>query len=85
MITLYLDEKLLATIKMIAASSARTEGDVVDDALRVYLKGDAAKAAGTDVRAIMQRVAQGATADEATATQVALDEVAKVRRARQAD
>ena len=82
--TVYLDDDLLTATKVVAASSARTESDVVADALRAYLKGDVAKAAAAEVRAIMQRVAKRGPADEATATRVALDEVAKTRKARRA-
>jgi Phage integrase family/Phage integrase, N-terminal SAM-like domain len=82
--TVYLDDDLLTATKVVAASSARSESDVVADALRAYLKGDVAKAAAAEVRAVMQRVTKRGPADEATAMKVALDEVAKTRKARQA-
>lgn len=82
--TVYLDDDLLTATKVVAASSARSESDVVADALRAYLKGDVAKAAAAEVRAVMQRVAKRGPADESTAMKVALDEVAKTRKARQA-
>lgn len=80
--TVYLDDDVLTATKIVAASSARSESDVVEDALRAYLRGDAAKAAAAEVRAVMQRVASRAPADDATAMRVALEEVAKTRKAR---
>src|SRR4051812_34647046 len=82
--TVYLDDDLLTATKVVAASSARSESDVVAAALRAYLKGDVAKAAAAEGRAVMQRVAKRGPADEATAMKAALDEVAKTRKARQA-
>lgn len=80
--TVYLDDDVLTATKVVAASSARSESDVVEDALRAYLQGDAAKAAAAEVRAVMQRVAKRGPATGSTAMQVALDEVAKARKAR---
>ncbi|HET7405707.1 MAG TPA: hypothetical protein VFJ21_01045 [Mycobacteriales bacterium] len=80
--TVYLDDDVLTATKVVAASSARSESDVVEDALRAYLQGDAAKTAAAEVRAVMQRVAKRGPAANSTAMQVALDEVAKARKAR---
>ena len=82
--TVYLDDDVLTATKVVAASSARSESDVVEDALRAYLSGDVAKSAAAEVRAVMQRVAKRGAADEGTAMQVALAEVAKTRKARRA-
>jgi predicted transcriptional regulator len=83
--TIYLDDDLLTKTRVVAASSARTESDVVADALRAYLKGGVTEAAGAEVRAVMRRVAKrGPVDDDASAMHVALGEMAQTRKVRRA-
>lgn len=83
--TLYLDEDLLAATKMVAATSARSESEVVSDAIRAYLQSDEARTAATEIRSLLQRVterAQGTT--DAEAMEMALAEVSSHRKRRAA-
>jgi metal-responsive CopG/Arc/MetJ family transcriptional regulator len=41
---------------MVAATSARSESDVVSDAIRAYLQSDGARDAATEIRELLQRV-----------------------------
>ncbi|MGI8948743.1 MAG: CopG family transcriptional regulator [Ornithinimicrobium sp.] len=84
--TVYVDADVLTATKVLAAARQGSESQVVEDALRAYLGTAEAQAAGEDLRALMERLAQSADRDETglgdeAAMDLAVDEVAAVRAA----
>lgn len=75
---------MLTATKGLAAARARSESQIVEDAPRAYLRTGDVKAAGADLRALMDRVADRADLDEEPAMAVAVAEVRAVRAARHA-
>ncbi len=82
--TVYLDSDVLAATKVVAAARERSESQVVEDALRAYLRTSDVEAARADLRALMDRLARGADLDDDAAMAIAVEEVAAVRGARRA-
>jgi metal-responsive CopG/Arc/MetJ family transcriptional regulator len=80
--TLYLDEDLLAATKMVAATSARSESDVVSDAIRAYLQTDESRAAAGRIGALLDRVTARSETTDAEAMEIALAEVSAHRKRR---
>lgn len=80
--TVYLDSDVLTATKVLAAARERSESQVIEDALRAYLGSDDAKAAGADLRILMDRVAQRSDLDDEAALALAVDEVRAVRAGR---
>ncbi len=67
--TVYLEADLLTAIKALAASSGRREYEIVEDALRAYMRSNAAAVAREQLRTILDRWADedsGSSEDEAT-------------------
>jgi len=79
--TVYLDADVLTATKVVAAARDRSESQIVEDALRAYLRSGELEAAGADLRELMDRVAQRADLDDETAMALAADEVRAVRTA----
>jgi len=84
--TVYVDADVLTATKVLAAARQGSESQVVEDALRAYLGTAESQAAGEDLRALMERVAQRAERDDAgladeAAMDLAVDEVRAVRAA----
>ncbi|HZI97490.1 MAG TPA: CopG family transcriptional regulator [Actinomycetales bacterium] len=80
--TVYLDADVLTATKVLAAARERTESQVVEDALRAYLRTGDVEVARADLRALMDRLAQRADLDDAAAMAVAVDEVRAARATR---
>jgi plasmid stability protein len=80
--TVYLDSDVLTATKVLAAARGRSESQVVEDALRAYLRTSDVEEARADLRALMDRLAQRADLDDETAMAVAVDEVRAARTAR---
>jgi metal-responsive CopG/Arc/MetJ family transcriptional regulator len=80
--TLYLDEDLLAAAKMVAATSARSESEVVSDAIRAYLQTDESRAAAGRIRALLEQVTARSELSDDEAQQVAVAEVRAHRKQR---
>jgi hypothetical protein len=80
--TVYLNSDVLTATKVLAAAGQRSESQVVEDALRAYLRTSDVEAARADLRALMDRVAQRANLDDQAAMAVAVDEVQAARTAR---
>jgi metal-responsive CopG/Arc/MetJ family transcriptional regulator len=78
--TIYLDDDLLAATKVVAASTDRSESDVVSDALRSYLRSAGAQAAAEELKALVARVIERGEADEDEALTLAVAETRAVRR-----
>jgi hypothetical protein len=53
--TIYLEPNLLAATKTLAASSGRREYEVIEDALRAYMRSDEAAAGRRELRAMLDR------------------------------
>lgn len=80
--TVYLDSDVLTATKVLAAARERSERQVVEDALRAYLRTSDVDAARADLRSLMDRLAQRADLDDEAAMAVAVEEVNVVRAAR---
>ena len=80
--TVYLDSDVLTATKVLAATRERSESQVVEDALRAYLRTDDVEAARADLRALMDRLAQRAELDDEAAMTLAVEEVRGARAAR---
>jgi replication-associated recombination protein RarA len=84
--TVYVDADVLTATKVLAAARQGSESQVVEDALRAYLGTAESQAAGEDLRALMERVAQRAEREDAgladeAAIDLAVDQVRAVRAA----
>lgn len=80
---MYLDVDLLTATKVLAATGGRSESQVVEDALRAYLRDGKLDAARSELRELMDRIAtRPDVPDEAEAMNVAVEEVRAVRGAR---
>ena len=60
----------------------RSESQVVEDALRAYLRAGHLEAAGADLRALMDRLAEPADLDDKEAMALAVDKVRTLRAVR---
>jgi predicted transcriptional regulator len=80
--TVYLDADVLTATKMLAAARERSESQVVEDALRAYLRAGQLEAAGADLKTLMDRLAERADLDDKEAMALAVEEVRTVRAAR---
>ena len=60
----------------------RSESQVVEDALRAYLRAGQLEAAGADLRALMDRLAERGDLDDKEAMALAVDEVRTLRAVR---
>lgn len=79
--TVYLDSDVLTATKVLAATREGTESQVVEDALRAYLRTNEVQEARADLRALMDRLAQRADLDDEAAMTLAVEEVRGVREA----
>jgi predicted transcriptional regulator len=82
--TVYLDTDVLTATKMLAAARERSESQIVEDALRSYLRMGHLEAAGADLKALMDRLAERTDLDDEATMALAVDEVRTVRAARRA-
>jgi hypothetical protein len=74
--TIYLEPELLTATKTLAASSGRREYEVIEDALRAYMRSDAATAGRRELRAMLDRWSEQDTGlDEGVAIELATREV----------
>lgn len=78
---MYLDSDVLTATKVLAATREGTESQVVEDALRAYLRTNEVQEARADLRALMDRLAQRADLDDEAAMTLAVEEVRGVREA----
>jgi predicted transcriptional regulator len=83
--TVYLDPDVLTATKVLAAAREQSESQVVEDALRAYLRGEKAAAARNDLRALMERVGARAELDDEEAMALAVEEVRSVRSTRRSN
>ncbi len=77
---MYLDVDLLTATKVLAATGGRSESQVLEDALRAYLRAGQMDAARSELGELMDRLASGGGApDDEEAMAVAVAEVGSVR------
>jgi hypothetical protein len=77
--TVYLEPDLLTAIKALAASTGRREYEVVEDALRAYMRSNAAAAAREQLRTILDRWAdEDSESSDEKPTRRATDDVPAV-------
>lgn len=81
--TVYLDSDVLTAAKVLAATRDRSESQIVEDALRAYMRAGELASARDDLRALMDRVAQRADLHDEDAMSLAVNEVRAARAARQ--
>lgn len=82
--TVYLDSDVLTATKVLAATQERSESQIVEDALRAYLRAGELTDARADLRALMDRVTERGDLDEEAAMTLAVDEVRAARARTQA-
>jgi hypothetical protein len=81
--TIYLEPDLLTATKTLAASSGRREYEVIEDALRAYMRSDEAAADRRELRAMLDRWSEQDTGlGEDEALELATREVHAYRRER---
>lgn len=80
--TLYLDSDVVTATKVIAATTSRSESDVVEAALRTYLRTAEVDAAAKDLSALMTRLAENSELDDDAAMAIAVGEARAVRKSR---
>ena len=82
---MYLDADLLTAAKVLAATGGRSESQVIEDALRAYLRAGQMEAARAELLDLMDRIAtkDDLLSDE-DAMSTAVEEVRAVRRRRRA-
>jgi len=78
--TIYLEPELLSATKALAASSGRAEYEIVEDALRAYMRSDQAARARQELVELLDRVAERSQLSDEEAMQIAVDEVHSDRR-----
>jgi hypothetical protein len=83
--TIYLEPDLLTATKTLAASSGRREYEVIEDALRAYMRSDEAAAGRRELRVMLDRwSAHDAGLSEDEALELATSEVHTYRREQRA-
>lgn len=83
--TIYLEPDLLTATKTLAVSSGRREYEVIEDALRAYMRSEQAASARQQLRTMLdQWAAQDTGLDEEQALALATREVHAYRRQRSA-
>ncbi len=79
--TIYLEPDLLMATKTLAASSGRREYEVIEDALRAYMRSAEAAAGRRELRAMLDRWTEDDSGvDEDEAVELATREVHAYRR-----
>jgi hypothetical protein len=83
--TIYLEPDLLTATKTLAASSGRREYEVIEDALRAYIRSDEAATGRRELRAMLDRWTEDAPGlDEDAAIELATREAHAYRREQRA-
>ncbi len=82
--TIYLEPELLSATKTLAASSGRHEYEIIEDALRAYMRSEEAARARRELRELLDRVAERSELSDEEAMQIAVSEVHAHRRERRA-
>lgn len=80
--TVYLDSDVLTATKVMAAARERSESQVVEDALRAYLRTSDVEVTRAELRSLMDRLAKRADLDDNAAMTVAVEEVQAARTTR---
>ena len=82
---MYLDADLLTAAKVLAATGGRSESQVVEDALRAYLRAGQMETARAELLGLMDRIeSQSDPLDDGEAMATAVKEVRSARTRRRA-
>jgi hypothetical protein len=82
--TIYLEPELLSATKALAVSSGRREYEIVEDALRAYMRSEEAATARRELRELLDRVAERSQLSDEEAMEIAVSAVHASRRKRRA-
>jgi hypothetical protein len=77
--TIYLESDLLNATKALAASSGRREYEVVEDALRAYMRSEEVEQARQELKDLLDRVAERSTLTDDEAMAIAYEELHAAR------
>lgn len=77
--TIYLDPEIRAATKLAAVTGHKSESDIVEEALRRYLRTDEAVRGREELRELMERVSARFDMSEDEAMTLAVDEVRAYR------
>jgi hypothetical protein len=80
--TVYLDEELLTAAKVLAAASGRREYEVLEDALREYMRGSRGVDGRAQLTALLDRIAERGGLEEDEAASLARSELRAARKER---
>lgn len=80
--TVYLDGDLLTAVKVLAASTGRRDYEVLEEALRAYMRRDEVASSRQRLRELLDRVAERSDLEEDEALELAYGEVRARRRSR---
>ena len=80
--TVYLEEDLLTAARVLAASTGRHDYEVVEDALRMYMRQRDVASSRARLRELLDRVAEGSDVSEEQALPDAYGEIKAQRRSR---
>ena len=78
--TIYLEPELLSATKALAVSSGRREYEIVEDALRAYMRSEEAATARRELRELLDRVAERSQLSDEEAMEIAVSAVHASRR-----
>jgi hypothetical protein len=80
--TVYLEDDLLTAVRVLAASTGRHDYEVVEDALRLYMRRRDVASSRARLRELLDRVAERSEVTEEQATAEAYSEIKAHRRSR---
>jgi hypothetical protein len=80
--TVYLDPDLLRAIKVVAASRGQHDYEILEDALRQYLRATETEASRQELRALLNQFGGPEPMSDDDAVQLAYEELHAARRAR---
>lgn len=80
--TVYLDPELLRAVKIVAASSGRHDYEVLEDAVRQYLRTSQTEASRQELRELLDRLGQQQPVSDEEALELAYAELHTARRTR---
>jgi predicted transcriptional regulator len=80
--TVYLDPEILRSAKILAAASGRHDYEIIEDAIRDYVRAHGITSSGATLRELMAQLAARSHLSDEEAMQLANDELSAARRER---
>lgn len=80
--TVYLEDNLLTALRVLAASTGRHDYEVLEDALRLYMRRSDVASSRQKLRELLDRVAEQGEASDEQAMSAAYEEIEARRRSR---